>query len=127
MLCLIHKSLKNVQTYMQKSNFCDYLIEVPLAINFLHYFSTKYRNFPLSGNSAPGPPLPLAYNTHSSPPPPHHDHSNISRHCQQLPRAPDTEIYFVRNRDVNDNTSSSILKLRYRIVSITKRNENVQN
>ena len=70
---------------MQKSNFCDYLIEVPLAINFLHYFSTKYRNFPLSGNSAPGPPLPLAYNTHSSPPPPHHDHRNISRHCQQLP------------------------------------------
>ena len=46
---------------MQKSNFCDYLIEVPLAINFLHYFSTKYRNFPLSGNSAHGPPLPLAY------------------------------------------------------------------
>ena len=48
---------------MQKSNFCDYLIEVPLAINFLHYFSTKYRNFPLSGNSAPGPLSPLAYNT----------------------------------------------------------------
>ena len=29
-------------------------------------------------------------------------------------------------RDVNDNTSSSIIKLRYRIVSIAKRNENVQ-
>ena len=33
----------------------------------------------------------------------------------------------VVNRDVNDNTSSSIVKLRYRIVSITKRNENCQN
>ena len=29
-------------------------------------------------------------------------------------------------RDVNDNTISSIVKLRYRIVSISKRNENVQ-
>ena len=28
-------------------------------------------------------------------------------------------------RDVNDNTSSSIIKLRYQIVSIAKRNENV--
>ena len=29
-------------------------------------------------------------------------------------------------RDVNDHTSSSIIKLRYRIVAIAKRNENVQ-
>ena len=32
----------------------------------------------------------------------------------------------VQSRDVNDNTSSLIIKLRYRIVSIAKRNENVQ-
>ena len=29
------------------------------------------------------------------------------------------------SRDVNDNTSSLIIKLRYRIVSIAKRNENI--
>ena len=81
---------------MQKSNFCDYLIEVPLAINFLHYFSTKYRNFPLSGNSAPGPPLPLAYNTQLSPSPP----PRSQQHLAALPattrtRAPDAEIYLL--------------------------------
>ena len=32
----------------------------------------------------------------------------------------------VEARDVNDNTSSSIIKLGYRIVSISKRNENIQ-
>ena len=31
----------------------------------------------------------------------------------------------IRTRDVNNNTSSSIIKLRYRIVLIAKRNENI--
>ena len=36
------------------------------------------------------------------------------------------EDWLLSIRDVNDNTSSSIIKLRYRIVSISKRNENFQ-
>ena len=83
MLCLILKSLKNVQTYMQKSNFCDYLIEVPLSISSTT-FQQNIGIFRYLATVRPDPlsPLPI---THSSPPPPHHDHSNISRHCQQLP------------------------------------------
>ena len=34
-------------------------------------------------------------------------------------------MYSVQTRDVNDNTSSLLIKLRYQIVSIVKRNENV--
>ena len=36
-----------------------------------------------------------------------------------------TQFNEFMTRDVNDNTSSSIIKLRYRIVSISKRNDNV--
>ena len=35
-------------------------------------------------------------------------------------------VRFILIKDVNDHTTSSIIKLRYRIVSIAKRNENVQ-
>ena len=68
---------------MQKSNFCDYLIEVPLSISSTT-FQQNIGIFRYLATVRPDPlsPLPI---THSSPPPPHHDHSNISRHCQQLP------------------------------------------
>ena len=69
---------------MQKSNFCDYLIEVPLSISSTT-FQQNIGIFRYLATVRPAPLSPLAYNTQLSPSPPHHDHSNISRHCQQLP------------------------------------------